>query len=71
MRDKSRIKPFLQEVSNIWEKYPDLRFGQLVMDVMQNSNLLWTIEDDEMLEAFHEFDDAIQGRRENCETSEG
>ena len=64
MRDKSRIKPFLEEVSNIWEKYPDLRFGQLVMDVIPNSNRLWNIEEDSMLEAFHKFDEGVRGRRE-------
>ncbi len=64
MRDKSRIKPFLAEVTNIWEKYPDLRFGQLVMDVIPNSNRLWNIEEDSMLEAFHKFDEGVRGRRE-------
>lgn len=71
MRDKSRIKPFLAEVSDIWEKYPDLRFGQLVMDVMPNCNRLWNIEEDSMLEAFHEFDEGIQGHREAAKKGEG
>jgi len=66
MRDKSRIKPFLAEVTNIWEKYPDLRFGQLVMDVMPNINRLWNVEEDSMLEAFHEFDEGIQVHRETA-----
>jgi len=30
MRDKNRIEPFLQEFKNLWEHYPDLRFGQLI-----------------------------------------
>jgi len=30
MRDKNRIKPFLQKVEEIWLKYPDLRFGQII-----------------------------------------
>jgi hypothetical protein len=30
MRDKNRIRPFLHELAECWEEYPDLRFGQLV-----------------------------------------
>lgn len=30
MRDKSRIKPFLEQVEKLWLKYPDYRFGQLI-----------------------------------------
>lgn len=68
MRDKSRIKPFCEEITKIWEQYPDLRFGQLVMDVMPNSNRLWNIEDDAMLSAFHEFDEGVRNRRTEAET---
>lgn len=30
MRDKKRIKPFLNKVEELWLKYPDLRFGQII-----------------------------------------
>ena len=30
MRDKNRIKPFLQKVEELWLQYPDLRFGQII-----------------------------------------
>ena len=30
MRDHSRIYPFLMQLKALWEKYPDLRFGQLI-----------------------------------------
>ena len=29
MRDKNRIKPFLNKLEELWLKYPDYRFGQL------------------------------------------
>lgn len=29
MRDKNRIRPFLQQLQLLWEEHPDLRFGQL------------------------------------------
>ncbi|MBI6874654.1 hypothetical protein [Clostridium aciditolerans] len=30
MRDKNRIRPLLNKLENLWDKYPDLRFGQLI-----------------------------------------
>lgn len=30
MRDKNRIKPFLEELGIFWEKNQDLRFGQVI-----------------------------------------
>lgn len=30
MRDKNRIKPFLQKLEKLWLKYPDYRFGQII-----------------------------------------
>ena len=29
MRDKRRIRPFLNKLEELWLKYPDYRFGQL------------------------------------------
>lgn len=30
MRDKDRIKPFLEKVEQMWLLNPDMRFGQLI-----------------------------------------
>jgi len=30
MRDKKRIKPLLDELEKLWNKCPDMRFGQLI-----------------------------------------
>ena len=38
MRKTERIKPFLEELEKVWEKYPDLRFWQLVCSVACNEN---------------------------------
>lgn len=38
MRKTERIKPFLEELEKVWEKYPDLRFWQLVCSVAVNGN---------------------------------
>ena len=55
MRDVNRIRPFLEAVAEVWEKHPDLRFGQLVCDVVTNETMRFYMEDDEMLEAFQAF----------------
>lgn len=34
MRKTERIKPFLEELEKVWEKYPDLRFWQLIMVIV-------------------------------------
>lgn len=31
MRDPARIEPFLNELKELWLKWPDMRFGQLVL----------------------------------------
>lgn len=33
MRDPKRIIPFLAQIEKIWKKYPDLRFGQLIVNI--------------------------------------
>ena len=33
MRDEKRIKPFCEELAQLWSNYPDLRFGQIMSNV--------------------------------------
>ena len=33
MRDVNRIKPFCDELAEIWSKHPDLRFGQIMHNI--------------------------------------
>ena len=44
MRDPKRIDIILQEISDIWHKYPDLRLGQLIGNVLEGANLYY-VED--------------------------
>ncbi len=37
MRDINRIKPFLQELKELWTQYPDFRFGQLLTMIFDKS----------------------------------
>ena len=47
MRDPARIDEFLQVFRNLWERYPDMRFGQLVVNTLGSDPFYK--EDDEAL----------------------
>ena len=56
MRDINRIKPFLERFEEIWKKYPDLRFGQLINNIFGDlASVLYYLEDDEIIEIIEEF----------------
>jgi len=46
MRHKQRIKPFLKYIEEKWESMPDLRFGQLLINlgIVEDSLLTWNWE---------------------------
>ena len=50
MRDPKRIDVILQEISNIWHKYPDMRLGQLIGNVLEGPALYY-VEDDGLIKA--------------------
>ena len=49
MRDVRRIEKILLELKEIWEKYPDLRLGQLLLNTFQEQQLYY-LEDEEIIE---------------------
>lgn len=49
MRDINRIDRILNEIGAIWKQYPDLRLGQLILNVI-NDPALYYIEDEELVE---------------------
>lgn len=52
MRDPQRIKKILHALETIWSKQPDIRFGQLLINLLiVNDNIrLWNNEDDALLD---------------------
>lgn len=48
MRDKRRIKDILERLEKVWDEYPDLRLGQLILNVCSDP-VLYYMEDDELL----------------------
>ena len=56
MRDINRIDPLLAKLGALWKQYPDMRFGQLIINLLDNPERdPWCIEDDvwmEMIETY-------------------
>lgn len=53
-RDPQRIPVVLAEIQKIWEKNPDLRLGQLLMNCCSNGDVLYNLEEDMLLERMKE-----------------
>lgn len=49
-RDPNRIPDVLQELKLIWEKNPDLRLTQLILNLQKLDNDLYYVEDDALIE---------------------
>ena len=63
MRDPKRIDVILQEISAIWHKYPDMRLGQLIGNVLEGPSLYY-VEDDSLVKALK---DMYEGAKELVE----
>lgn len=49
MRDVNRIYDILVEFQDLWEQYPDQRFGQIISNYLVNDKEdIFYIEDDEL-----------------------
>lgn len=59
MRDPNRIKPFCDELAELWSRYPDLRFGQIMSNIaryvqMEHRKDMFYMEEDELMEVIRE-----------------
>ena len=54
MRDMNRIDLILDRLKTLWKKYPDLRLGQLITNVLQDPALYY-IEDAELIDLLEEY----------------
>jgi len=63
MRDPDRIPLILQRIEQVWERYPDLRLGQLLLNVMGDPPL-YGIEDEELARRIEGFYDDLEIRLE-------
>lgn len=56
MRDKNRIRAFCSRLAEIWERFPDLWFGQLMVNVFRSMGRdPFFPEDEEMLKAIEKW----------------
>lgn len=56
MRDPKRIRPMLSHLERLWREYPDLRLGQLMMNLAHTgpSLDLFNIEDEDLAHRMEE-----------------
>ena len=53
MRDINRIDLLLAKLGEIWKQCPDMRFGQLIINLLDNLGRdPWYLEDDAWIEFF-------------------
>jgi hypothetical protein len=56
MRDPKRIPEFCNKLAEIWSKYPDFRFGQFVINILNAApDDIWYYEDDKMIKFINDF----------------
>jgi hypothetical protein len=53
MRDPNRIKPILAEIEALWEKYPQLRLGQLLGNCFHTEDIYY-VEDRHLIKRLKE-----------------
>lgn len=54
MRKEERIDPVLERLGKVWKQYPDLRLGQLILNVARDP-MLYYLEDEELIKTLEEF----------------
>jgi len=59
MRDVKRIPKIMERLQKIWERYPDMRLGQLIENVFPNTYKdyisAYYIEDEAFIKTLEEF----------------
>lgn len=58
MRDVSRIPEILKRLEELWKKYPDLRLGQLISNVIQDPALYY-VEDEQLIDYLEQYYSAM------------
>jgi hypothetical protein len=68
MRDEARITAVMNYIESVWREHPDMRFGQLIINVIMLDEdcetsadldkILWNIEEPEFMDLLDMFYDA-------------
>lgn len=68
MRDPKRIRKFCNELAALWERVPDLRFGQLISNAFDDCpNDPFVMEDNEMINVLKKYVDNVPMPKESEE----
>jgi len=64
MREQERIKRILNLIETYWNKYPDQRFGQMLINlgVCEDSSRLWRNQDDGFEEYLKKMLEKLDGK---------
>lgn len=57
MRNPNRIETTLKEIERIWKNNPDLRLCQLLLNIVTDANVLYYVEDADLIKALQEVYD--------------
>ena len=64
MRDPKRITKILQGVQEVWEQFPDLRLGQLLLNGTDDT-ILYYLEDEELVEYLRTYYERLRHEGKN------
>ena len=64
MRDPMRIMNILQGVQEVWEQFPDLRLGQLLLNGTDDT-ILYYLEDEELVEYLRTYYERLKHDSKN------
>ena len=64
MRDPKRITKILQGVQAVWEQFPDLRLGQLLLNGTDDT-ILYYLEDEELVEYLRTYYERLRHEGKN------
>lgn len=65
-REQNRIDVILGRLKVVWEQYPDLRLGQLILNVT-NDPFLYHMEDEELLNLIEQTYASLKASDERVE----
>jgi len=54
MRDPERIPKVLKQIEDLWKRFPDLRLGQLIVNILDGPALYY-LEDEDVIKNLYEF----------------
>ena len=62
-RDPKRIEDVLSRIRRLWHMYPDLRLGQLLINVVNNPDHdIFYVEDDALISMIEDYQKKLSNR---------